>query len=99
MSMSLRGRAVEERRELPDGRVAVVWIGVPGDEYVEPNELDTVALELHVDGELTAALNTVLDADDDSEARQLALEVLDRLESGDLEPSAGAIEPLADQLR
>jgi hypothetical protein len=97
--MSLRGRPIEERRELPDGRVAVVWVGVPQDDYVDSKELETVALELRVDGELIAALNTVLDPGQDSEARELALEILDRLESGELEPTAGAIEPLADALR
>ena len=97
--MSLRGRPIEERRELPDGRVAVVWVGVPDDDYVDRKELETVALEVHVDGELTATLNTVLDPDQDSEARELALEILRALESGELEPTAGAIEPLADALR
>ena len=97
--MSLRGRPIEERRELPDGRVAVVWVGVPQDDYVDRKELETVALEVRVDGELTAVLNTVLDPDQDSEARQLALEILDKLEADELEPTAGAIEPLADALR
>ena len=97
--MSLQGRPIEERRELPDGRVAVVWVGVPQDDYVARKDLETVALELHVDGELAASLNTVLDPDQDSEARALALDILNGLESGDLEPTAAAIEPLADELR
>lgn len=97
--MSLRGRPIEERRELPDGRVAVVWVGVPQDDYVDRKELDTVTLEVHVDGELTASLNTVLQPEQDSEARALALEILRGLESGTLEPTAAAIEPLADSLR
>jgi hypothetical protein len=97
--MSLRGQPIEERRELPDGRVAVVWVGVPQDDYVDRKELDTVALEVHVNGELTASLNTVLEPEQDSEARALALEILRGLESGEIEPTAGAIEPLADSLR
>ena len=97
--MTLRGRPIEERRHLPDSRVAVVWVGVPQGDYVDRKELDTVAVELHVDGELTASLNTVLRTEQDSEARALALEILRGLESGELDPTAGAIEPLADALR
>jgi hypothetical protein len=41
----------------------------------------------------------VLDADQTSEAMALAREVVEGLESGELEPTAGAIEPLADRLR
>jgi len=39
------------------------------------------------------------DADQVSEALQLAREVVAGLESGDLEPTAAALEPLADQPR
>jgi hypothetical protein len=97
--MSLRGNPVEQTATLPDGRVAAVWIGVPDDSYIPKSQLDTVALEVRVDGEVVASLNTVLDARDDSEARRLVREVASGLESGDLEPTAGAIEPLAEQLR
>ena len=44
-------------------------------------------------------MNTVLDPDQTSEALELAREIVRGLESGDLEPTAGAIEPLADTLR
>ncbi len=84
---------------LPDGRAAVVRVGVPEDPYIAKRELDTVALELHVDGEVAAALNTVLDPGQESEARALAREIASKLESGELEPTAGAIEPLAETLR
>ena len=77
----------------------MVWLGVPDDASIEPRELETVVLELHVDGALTAALTTALDAADVREARALALEILDLLESGELEPTAAAIEPIADQLQ
>jgi hypothetical protein len=97
--LSLRGNPVEQTATLPDGRVAAVWVGVPSDSYVAKSQLDTVALEVRVDGEVVASLNTVLDADDDSEARQLVREVTSQLESGELEPTAGAIEPLAEQAR
>ena len=97
--MSLRGRPVEKTATLPDGRTAAVWVGVANDPYIAKKELDTVALELRVNGEVVAALNTVLDADDESEALALAREVVAGLESGELEPTAGAVEPLAEQLR
>ncbi len=97
--MSLRGRPVEKTAVLPDGRTAVVRIAVPDDDYVDRQELDTVALELEIDGQLAAALNTVLDPDQESEALELAREIVAGLESGELEPTAGAIEPLADELR
>ncbi len=97
--MSLRGQPVEETAVLPDGRAAVVWIGVPDDDYVSQQELDTVALELRVNGETAAALNTVLEPEQVSEARQLARAIVSGLESGDLEPTAGDLEPLADELR
>ena len=97
--MSLRARPVEASATLPDGRSAVVRVGVPDDPYVAKRDLDTVALELLVDGEVAAALNTVLDADQESEALALAREIAAKLESGELAPTAGAIEPLAETLR
>jgi hypothetical protein len=94
--VSLRGNPVVETATLPDGREAEIRIGVPGDDYIPARELDTVALEVRVDGELVAALNTVLEPDQDSGARRLAREIADGLSSGRLEPTAGALEPLAD---
>src|SRR5690348_14251464 len=84
---------------LPDGRVVHVRVGVPDDSYIPSRELDTVALEVFDDTEHLAAVNTVLDVDQDSEAHELLREVIERLESGDLAPTAGALEPLADRLR
>jgi hypothetical protein len=52
-----------------------------------------------VGGNHLAAVNTVLEADQVSEARALAREIVAGLESGDLEPTAAALEPLADQPR
>ncbi len=97
--MSLRGNPVEQTAKLPDGRYAVVRVAVPADPYIAHRELDTVALELTVDGEPAAALNTVLDPDQSSEALELAREIVAGLESGRLRPTAGDLEPLADQLR
>lgn len=97
--MSLRGSPVVETAALPDGREVEIRIGVPDDDYVPARELDTVALEVRVDGEVVAALNAVLEPEQDSEARRLAREIADGLSSGRLEPTAGALEPLADAPR
>ena len=88
-----------ETATLPDGRTVEVFVGVPDDPYIQKKDLDTVDVELRSNGEVLAAVNTVLDADQDSEARQLAREIVGGLEGGSLAPTAGAIEPLADELR
>lgn len=95
--MSLRGSPVHETATLPDGRQAEIQIGVPQDDYVPARELDTVALELRVDGEVMAALNTLLEPEQTSEAVRLAREIAEGLRSGRLEPTAAALEPLADR--
>jgi hypothetical protein len=97
--MSLRGTPVEEDATLPDGRVVHVRIGVPNDSYIPQRELDTVTIELSTDDEHLAAINSVLDVDQGSEALALAREIVEGLESGALAPTAGALEPLADTLR
>lgn len=97
--MSLRGEPLERDVTLPDGRSVSVRIGVPEDSYIRSRELDTVAIELRGDGEHLAAVNTVLDAAQVDEAHALMLEIVAGLESGRLEPTAGALEPLADTLR
>ncbi len=97
--MSLRGRPIERAVELPDGRSARVRVGVPEDPYIPRRELDTVTLELLVGEQVAASVNTVLDADQRDEAADLAREVVARLESGELEPTAAALEPLATTLR
>jgi hypothetical protein len=90
---------VTETATLPDGRTVEVFVGVPEDSYIQKRDRDTVDVELRSNGEVLAAINTVLDADQDSAARQLAREIVGGLEGGSLEPTAGAIEPLADELR
>ena len=97
--MSLRGRTVEQSATLPDGRVVVVHVGVPEDPYIPRRELDTVDVELRSEGHVLAAVNTVLDPDQEGEAAELAREIATRLESGEIEPTAHAIEPFADTLR
>ena len=97
--MSLRGRTIERNATLPDGRTVTVHVGVPDDPYIPRSELETVDVELHSGGHVLAAINTVLDPDQESEADDLAREIARKLESGELEPTAHAIEPLADTLR
>ena len=98
--MSLRGEPIEATAKLPDGREVQVRIGVPDDSYIAKRELDTVDIELLlVGGNHLAAVNTVLEADQVSQARELAREIVAGLESGKLEPTAAALEPLADQPR
>lgn len=96
--MSLRGSPIEQQAELPDGRVLVVRVALANDAYIPRREIDTVAIELIEDGEVAASVNTVLGPEHESEARALARQVAARLESGELEPTAGALEPLADTI-
>ena len=97
--MTLRSNPVERDATLPDGTIVRVRVGVPADSYISQKELDTVTVELYGNGEHLAAVSTVLDADEESEARALAVEIVSGLESGKLAPTAGALEPLADNLR
>lgn len=97
--MSLRARRIEQAATLPDGRAVVVGVGLARDPYVPDGENETVAVELRADGEVLAVVNTVLDPEQDGEALALARELASRLEAGTLEPTAGAIEPLADTPR
>ncbi len=97
--VSLRGAPLEADVTIPDGRIVRIQVGVPDDSYIPKRELDTVTVELYANGEHIAAVNTVLDADQSDEARELLQEIVTGLESGELQPTAGAIEPLADRLR
>lgn len=92
--MSLRGRRIVETATLPGGREVTVDVGLARDPYIDRRELDTVSVELRDGDELLGVLNTVLEPEQDSEALALAREIVARLESGELEPTAEAIEPL-----
>jgi hypothetical protein len=96
--MSLRGAPLEQEATLPDGRVMSVRIGLAEDSYIPRRELDTVVLELRDEGrgEHVAGVTTVLSAADVDAARALLREVVQGLGDGSLEPTAGALEPLAD---
>lgn len=67
------------------------------DSYIDPRDTETVTVELRSGGEVLAALDTLLEPDDDSEARQLVRDIAGGLASGELEPTAASIEPLADR--
>ena len=99
-TMSLRGEPLEEEVRLPDGRVVAVRVGLAEDSYISRRELDTVVLELWDEGrgEHLAGVATVLDPEDVDTARRLLREVVAGLGDGSLEPTAGALEPLADSV-
>ena len=99
MAVSLRGQPVEQEVALPDGRQIVVRVAVATDPYVPRRQLRTVALELVADDRVEATVNTLLTPTQVGEARKLAGEVASRLASGELEPTAAAIEPLADSIQ
>jgi hypothetical protein len=96
--MSLRTPIVRDAL-LPDGRVVHVRVGVPEDSYIPSRELDTVDVELSNDTEHLGAVTTVLDVDQVDQAHALMREIVEGLESGRLEPTAGDVEPLAERLR
>ena len=97
--MSLRGRPIVQTASLPDGREVRVRVGIPEDSYIPRRELETVDVELFNGDQALAAVNTVLGPEQESEALALAREIVAGLESGSLEPTAAAIEPLADRPR
>lgn len=96
--MSLRGRPVEREATLPDGRRIVVRIAVAADSYLPRRELHTVTLELLAEDRVEATVNTVLAPSQVKEARTLADQVATGLQSGEMQPTASAIEPLADSI-
>ena len=98
MPLNLREHRVEETATLPGGDEVIVRVGVPNEPYIG-RQSDTVAVELVAGDDVVAVVNTVLAVDQAEEARTLAGEIVAGLESGDLEPTAAAIEPLADQPR
>jgi len=97
--VSLRGRPIEKTATLPDGGEVQIRVGIPEDSYIPRRELDTVDIELFAEGRAIAAVNTVLSVNQEREALQLAREVVAGLESGELQPTAAAIEPFADRPR
>lgn len=98
--MSLRATPLQEDATLPDGRVVAVRVGLAEDSYIPRPEVDTIVVELwdEARGEHLAGVATVLSADDVDAARGLLREVVTGLADGSLEPTAGALEPLADSV-
>lgn len=98
--MSLRAGPLKQEATLPDGQVIAVRIGIADDSYIPSRKLDTVVLELWDEsrGEHLAGVATVLSPADVDAARALLREVVDGLENGSLEPTAGALEPFADSV-
>jgi hypothetical protein len=96
--VSLRGSPVHKEATLPDGRQIVVRVAVAADTYISRRELQTVTLELLVDDRVEATVNTVLTPTQVAAARKLVAVVATALQSGDLQPTASAIEPLADTI-
>ena len=98
-AMSLRSNSIEQELTLPDGRLALLRVGMAHDSYLPENEEETVVLELRIDGHVAASVNTVLEPEQDDEANELAREVIDALGSGHIPPTAAALEQYADRLR
>ncbi len=96
--MSLRRRTIEQQASLPDGREITVRLGIEEDSYLRKRDLHTVGVDLVSDGVVIATVNTLLTPGQEREARELAREIVEGLESGDLEPTASGIEPLADSI-
>jgi hypothetical protein len=98
--MTLRASPVIEHAALPNGGTVTIWIGVPDDPYFDnKKDLTTVDIQLHEGSRVIASLSTVLEPDQDSEARQLAREVKAAIEKGEIGLHASELEPFADRLR
>ena len=98
--VSLRGEPIERQVTLPDGRFVSVRVGIAEDSYIARRALDTVVLELWDErrGEHLAGVTTLLSGDDVDAAHALVRQVVAGLEDGSLEPTAGALEPIADSV-
>jgi hypothetical protein len=98
--VTLRASPVIEHAALPNGGTVTIWIGVPDDPYFDDKRnLTTVDIQLHEGGGVIASLSTVLEPEQDSEARQLAREVKAAIEKGEIGLHASELEPFADRLR
>ena len=96
--MTLRAGPSRQDAKLPDGTVVHVRIGIPEDGYIRSKDIETVTVELSGHGEHLAAVSSILEPDQMSEALELMRRIVGGLESGTLAPTAGAIAPLADTL-
>jgi hypothetical protein len=98
--VSLRTSPVVEHAALPGGGQVEVWVGIPDDPYYDDKTaLTTVDVQLREGNATIATLSTVLDPDQESEARRLARDVKAALEAGEIGLHASELEPFADRLR
>jgi hypothetical protein len=98
--MSLRTTPIIEHASLPHGGNVTVWVGIPDDPYIDDKSaLTTVDIQLHEGSGVVASLSTVLEPDQESEARALAREVKAAIEAGEIGLHASELEPFADKLR
>jgi hypothetical protein len=98
--VSLRGTPIVEHATLPHGGTVTIWVGIPDDPYIDDKSaLTTVDIQLHEGNAVVASLSTVLEPDQDSEARALAREVKAAIEAGEIGLHASELEPFADKLR
>ena len=67
--------------------------------YDDKSQLTTVDLQLREGRGVVASVETVLNPDQKSEARALALEVKAAIEAGEIGLHAHELEPFADKLR
>jgi hypothetical protein len=96
--MSLRTYTIERELTLPDGRQGRIRLGLAQDSYIDRKDQDTVVLELRIGDHVVAALNTVLDPDQEDEGAVLVREIVAALEEGRLEPTAEALDQYAERL-
>jgi hypothetical protein len=96
--VTLRTSTILRPVKLPDGREATVRLGLADDSYIPKRERETVVLELRIGDHVAAALDTILDPDHEDDGAVLVTEIVRKLERGELEPTAGALEPYADRL-
>jgi hypothetical protein len=96
--VTLRTSTILRPVKLPDGREATVRLGLADDSYIPKRERETVVLELRIGDHIAAALDTILDPDHEDDGAVLVTEIVRKLERGELEPTAGALEPYADRL-
>ena len=94
----MRTYTIERALRLPDGREATIRLGLADDSYIPRRERDTVVLELRIGDSHAAALDTILGAYQEDEGAQLVKELAKKLAAGELEPTAGALEPYTDRL-
>jgi hypothetical protein len=96
--VSLHGNPIHETAHLPDGRQAHIRVGIAEDPYIADRDLNTVVLEVRIGSGVVATLDTILDAEQVSEAQHLANRVRDGLKDGSLQPTAHSLGPLTDEL-